>query len=68
MSFSLVKSSDALLQREQRFIDFCAVNSGLLAHIHVISTSLVASQINEGDFSEQLFPFFQGDLQDGMRP
>ena len=59
MAFSLVKCSNAFLQGEQGFVDLCSINSGLLAHIHVISSSLVACQIDEGDFSEQFFAIFE---------
>jgi len=67
MSFTLVQSPDALLQRQQRFIDLGSIDSSLLVHIHVISTPFVASQVNKGDLAEELLAIFQRYLKNGVR-
>lgn len=68
MPFALVQSPDAFLKRKQRLVDLSPVYSRLLVHVHMISASFIARQIDKRYFPKQLLPVLQRNLQDSMRP
>lgn len=66
VAFALVEGTYALLQGEQRLVDLGAIDLGLLVLVHVVCSSFVACQVDEGDFCEDFFVIFQTDLQNGV--
>lgn len=68
MSLPLVQSPNALLQGQQTLVYLSPVYACLFVHVHVISSSFVASQIDKADLAEGFFAVFEGDLQDGVGP
>ena len=67
MALALVQRPNALLQRQQRFVYLCPIDSRLLVHVHMISASLIPRQVDERNLAEQLLPVFQRNLKNRMR-
>lgn len=66
MPLALVESPYALFETEEGLVDFCAVDPGLLVHVHVVGSPLVAGQVYEGNLAEEFFAVFKGDLEYGV--
>ena len=67
MAFSLIECSNALLESQQRFADFCSIYFSLFALLVTVSSSFVSCQINKGYFAENALLFFDCNLQNSMR-
>ena len=66
VAFALIQGADALLQREQGLVDLCPVDLGLLVLVDMVSASLIAGEVDEGNLGEELLLVLEGDLQDGV--
>jgi hypothetical protein len=64
-----VESTDALLEGEERLIDFCAIQPRLLVLVYGVRASLRPGKVNKGHLAKVLLRLclLELQLQDGMR-
>lgn len=62
MCLVLVEGPDALLQGQQGFIDLSPIHPGLLVLVLHVGASLTAGQVDEGEFTVQLFAVLDAQL------
>ena len=53
MLFIQVEGPDTLLKSEQRFVDFCTINLGLLICVHGVGTSFATCQVDKANLTVQ---------------
>ncbi len=62
MPLTLVQSTNALLEGEQRLVDLCSIDLGLLILVDVVGPSLISCQVNEADLGEDFLLMAKGNL------